>query len=177
MDYSTEWNSDAVVALHRDVFTASEGAEEGEVIAGLARNLLSAPLEDDVVSISCADNGALVGNIIFSRLFFERDIRTVFLLGPVAVATGRQRQGVGQALLRWGLLEMKRRGADVAVTYGDPKYYTKVGFRPVGTDIVPAPQPLQWPEGWMAQPLTEAQLRPFKGPVRCVAPFDRPEYW
>lgn len=177
MEYHSDWDADAVVALQRATFAASESVEEGEVIAELTQNLLATEPADHMVSCSAVDQGTLVGNIIFSRLFFENDPRCVFVLGPVAVATGRQRQGVGQGLLRWGLDHIKGRGADVAVTYGDPAYYPKVGFRPVTVQQVPAPHKLQWEGGWMAQSLTEEKLTDLKGPSACVPAFARPEYW
>jgi len=177
LGYSTDWPEDEVVALQRATFTASEGADEGAIIAELAANLLATRLGGHVVSCSAADDSGLAANTIFSRLFFANDLRTVFVLGPVAVEPSRQRQGVGQALIRWGLQEIRRRGADVAVTYGDPAYYRKVGFRVVTTDEVPPPMKFQREEGWMAQSLTEAPLTPLKGPSDCVPAFARPEYW
>jgi putative acetyltransferase len=74
----------------------------------------------------------------------------------VAVRTDKQRQGVGQALLRHGLTEMAKSGAAVAITYGDPAYYRMVGFAPVSKAEVAAPYPPQFPEGWQAQNLTGA---------------------
>lgn len=177
LGYSTDWPADEVVALHRATFTASEGADEGAVIAELAANLLATRPAGHVVSCSASDEAGLAANVIFSRLFFVNDLRTVFVLGPVAVAPSRQGQGVGQALIRWGLEEIKRRGADIAVTYGDPAYYPKVGFRVVTTEEVAPPMKLQREEGWMAQSLTQAPLTPLKGPSDCVPAFARPEYW
>lgn len=177
LTFRTDWPPPEVVELHRNAFAASEGAAEGDTIAGLAANLLGMEPADHVVSCSAADEAGLAGNIIFSRLFFEADARCVFVLGPVAVETSRQKRGVGQALLRWGLDEIRRRGAEVAVTYGDPAYYLRAGFEQIGTDIVPPPQRLQWPDGWMAQSLTDSPIAPFAGPCRCVPAFDRPQYW
>ena len=179
MDFTTDGRdrADEIVALFEAVFGASEGADEGRMIGGLARHLLRTTAAEDLVICSCRDGGALVGCILFTRLTFAEDPRTVFLLAPVAVATDRQREGIGQALLRYGLETMRARGADVAVTYGDPAYYGKVGFAPVGTDIVAPPQPLSMPHGWQAQSLTGAPLEPLKGPSRCVEAFDAPAYW
>lgn len=177
MEYSTVWDAEEVIALQRAVFAASEGVDEGEVIAELTANLLATDTIEDVVSCSAADKAGLVGNIIFSRLFFEEDERQAFVLGPVAVAPDRQRKGVGTALISWGLSEVTRRGADIAVTYGDPAYYTRTGFQQIGVEIIRPPYPLQMPFGWMAQGLTDAPLSPVSGASRCVPAFARPEYW
>lgn len=179
MDFVAQNDGDvhAIAGFFADVFAASEGAEEGRVIGGLVRNLLtSTPVKDRYV-FSCRDGEALAGCIIFSRLVYDRDPRTVFMLSPVAVETGRQGEGVGQALLRHGLKEMGHAGVDVAVTYGDPRYYEKVGFLPVSQDVAPAPQPLSQPEGWLAQSLTDRPLTPLQGRPRCARAFDDPSYW
>ena len=42
---------------------------------------------------------------------------------------------------------------------------------------LPAPQPLNQPQGWIAQSLTDAPLTPLNGPARCVPAFDDPALW
>ncbi|MBZ0123317.1 MAG: GNAT family N-acetyltransferase, partial [Roseovarius sp.] len=124
MQFAAEKSGDAdgIARFFADVFVASEGAEEGRSIGDVVRNLLTTTPARDRHVFSCRDDGALAGCIVFSRLVYDRDPRTVFLLGPVAVETRRQGRGAGQALLRYGLEELGRSGADVAVTYGDPRY-------------------------------------------------------
>jgi len=51
------------------------------------------------------------------------------MLAPVAISTEHQGKGVVQALINHGLNELKNRSVAVAITYGDPSYYSKVGFR------------------------------------------------
>ena len=179
IQYSADFKSrtTAIARLFEDGFGASEGAEEGALIGGLAREMLSEVPDTDLHVFTAWDVDTLVGAIIFSRLQARNDPRRVFLLAPVAVAPDQQGRGVGQSLLRYGLSEMRRLGADVAVTYGDPAYYHKVGFRPVTTETVPAPRALQMPQGWLAQSLTDAPLAPIKGPVHCVGAIDDPVYW
>ena len=179
MQYSADFKSrtTAIARLFEDSFGASEGAEEGALIGGLARDMLSEVPDTDLHVFTAWDVDIMVGAIIFSRLQAPNDHRRVFLLAPVAVAPDQQGKGVGQSLLRYGLSEMRRAGADVAVTYGDPAYYCKVGFRPVTTETVPAPRRLQYPEGWQAQSLTDAPLAPVTGPLHCVQAMDDPGYW
>lgn len=179
MEFSADSTDRAeeIVALFETTFGASEGAEEGRLIGTLVKNLLETTKREDLAVFTAREGDALAGAIIFSRLAYDEDARTVFLLAPVAVETNRQGQGIGQALLRHGLAEMRGRGADVAITYGDPAYYGKVGFSPIGEDMAAAPQPLQQPEGWLAQSLTGRPLDPLKGRARCVPAFDDPAYW
>ncbi|HKL68944.1 N-acetyltransferase [Salibaculum sp.] len=179
MQHSSDFKpqAEAIARLFEATFSASEGPDEGALIGKLARDLLSDTSDSDLHVFTTWDGSTLAGAIIFSRLHVPDDHRGVFLLAPVAVAPDQQGQGVGQSLLQYGLSEMRRVGADVAVTYGDPAYYGKVGFQPVTTETVPAPRPLQMPEGWLAQSLTDAPLHPIKGPAHCVPAIDDPAYW
>jgi len=179
MDFTTDTTgqADALVALFTDTFTASEGAEEGALIGALVRDQLETLAPEDRLVCLALEDGQLAGAIVFTPLVYAEDPRRVALLSPAAVATARQGQGVGQALIRFGLDTLRQAGWDIAVTYGDPGFYGKVGFAPVDEATLPAPHPLQFPEGWIAQSLTDAPLTPLKGPSRCVPPLDKPDLW
>jgi predicted N-acetyltransferase YhbS len=166
-----------LVRLFTTTFTASEGAEEGQVIGTLVRALLRDVPQDDLLSVIALEADALVGCVLFTPLGYANDPRKVALLSPAAVAPEHQRRGIGQALIAQGQAELRARDFDVLVTYGDPAYYGKSGLAPVSETIVPSPQPLNMPEGWLAQSLTDAPLTPLKGPATCVAPFADPALW
>lgn len=168
---------DDIVALFGATFAASEGDEEGELIAGLARDLLENTNQADIEVFMACGESALVGCIMFTRLHYAEDERDVVLLAPVAVATHQQRGGIGQALIKHGLAAMRQKGADVAITYGDPAYYGKFGFRQISTRDAAAPMELNYPHGWMAKPLTQDTFEPLRGPSSCVAAFNNPAYW
>ena len=169
--------TDQIAQLFKDAFTASEGAEEGALIHDLARDLLTSTQDEDIRVFVSEDGGTLCGCAIFTRLRFAGDARSAFLLSPMAVASSRQSQGVGQKLLTHALDALKAEGVDIAVTYGDPNFYGRVGFEPVSTDTVPSPQPLNMPEGWIAQSLSDAPLTPLVGPSVCVPGLNRPDIW
>ncbi|MCU4652973.1 N-acetyltransferase [Roseibacterium sp. SDUM158016] len=179
MDYSADYETkaDAIADLCASSFTASEGVEEGALIGALARRLITETPAEDLRVFTAWENGALLGGIFFTRLTYEGDPRTVFMMAPVAVATERQGQGIGQRLIAHGLDALRQEGVDIAVTYGDPAFYGRVGFNSVSEADLPAPQPLQQPQGWIAQSLTDAPLTPLRGPARCVAAFDDPALW
>lgn len=179
MDFSTDYKTHAekIVDLFAATFTASEGAEEGALIGDLVRRLIAQTPAEDFRVFSAWEDGALVGGILFSRLAYEGDPRTVFMMAPVAVATEHQGKGGGQRLIAHGLDVLKQEGVDIAVTYGNPAFYGRVGFTHAAEADLPAPQPLGHPEGWIAQSLTEAPLTPVSGPVRCVAAFNDPALW
>ena len=170
-------HEDAIIALFSQVFTESEGEEEGALIGTLVRQLLSRTPEPDLIAYAAWEEGALLGAVLFSRLAFAQDPRTVFMLSPMAVATAWQGNGVGQALIRAALEDLRARGVDVAVTYGDPAFYGKTGFLPVTVEDLASPLPLSHPHGWIAQSLDGGELAPLAGGSACVAALDNPVYW
>ena len=131
----------------------------------------------DIQVFTAEDDGRLIGAAIFTRLRYADDPRCVFILSPMAVATDRQGEGVGQALLTHALSALRAQRVDVAITYGDPDFYGKTGFAPLLEATAPAPQPLSHPEGWIGQSLSEAPLTPLPGPSACVAALNDPAYW
>lgn len=166
-----------IIALFTATFAASEGMEEGALIGELVRDLLAGTAENDLFVFTAEDDGTIVGGIVFSRLTYEQDDRTVFVLAPVAVATDRQGKGIGQRLLNHGLASLRDAGVDIAMTYGDPNYYAKVGFVPISEADAQAPFPLNHPEGWLGQSLTDRAMAPLRGPSRCVEALSDPVFW
>lgn len=179
MAFSTgyEGREQAIIDLFAATFTASEGAEEGALIGELVRHLLGGTAAEDLFVFTAEEAGEIVGGAVFSRLTYNRDERTVFLLGPVAVASDRQGEGIGQRLIAHGLTALRKAGVDVAVTYGDPKYYAKAGFAPITEAFAPAPFELNHPEGWLGQSLTDREMTPLAGQSRCVAALNDPVFW
>jgi predicted N-acetyltransferase YhbS len=166
-----------VTGLFVQSFTASEGEEEGALIGGLVRALLADEARDDVAVFVAEEEGRIIGAGIFSRLSYAADPRRVMILSPMAVASDRQGRGIGQRLLTEALAALRAGGVDVVMTYGDPAFYGKVGFRPVAQDVVPPPFPLGQPEGWIGQSLTGDALAPLKGPCTCVGALADPAIW
>ena len=62
-------------------------------------------------------------------------------------------------------------------TYGDPGYYSKVGFEQITETIVKAPCPLSQPIGWLAQSLDGGTVQAMSGPTRCVEALNDPGLW
>jgi putative acetyltransferase len=131
MDFSTDYetHAEAIAELFASTFTASEGAEEGALIGALARRLIAETPPGDLRVFTAWEDGALLGGIFFTRLTYAGDPRTVFLMAPVAVATAHQGKGVGQRLIAHGLDALRHEGVDIAVTYGDPAFYGRVGLQ------------------------------------------------
>lgn len=166
-----------IEALFTDVFTASEGADEGRLVGSLVRGLMETTPDEDLYVFSAMEENTLLGCIFLSRLRFDQDERQVFILSPVAVSTKHQRSGVGQALIHHGLDQLRAAGVDFVVTYGDPGYYCKTGFQPITEAFARAPLRLSHPHGWIGQPLSARGDAPLQGASRCVPALNQPALW
>ncbi len=166
-----------IVELVTAAFTASEGAAEGALIGDLVRDLLGRTAAEDRFVFTAEAAGVVAGAVVFSRLSYARDERSVFLLGPLAVAPARQGEGIGRRLVARGLAALRQAGVDIVLTYGDPAFYAKVGFAPISATFAPPPLALSRPEGWLARPLTDRATTPLRGPARCVEALNDPVFW
>lgn len=99
----------------------SSGAEARIVDALRAAGALT-------VSLVAVVTGEIVGHVAFSRVTIDGEAGDWFGLGPVSVAPGRQRQGIGTALIEAGLARLRELGAGGCVVLGDPAYYGRFGF-------------------------------------------------
>ena len=68
-------------------------------------------------------------------MIFESGINA-FILSPMATLTDHQRKGVGQKLINSGLKTLKEDGAELAITYGDFNFYSKVGFAVIPKNLI-----------------------------------------
>lgn len=95
----------------------------------------------------------------------------------MAVAPGRQRHGIGQALLSHALDALRSEGIQIAITYGDPDYFGRVGFLPITEHQARAPLPLSLPHGWIGQSLTGEPMPDLRGPSTYVSALNRNDLW
>jgi len=171
-----ENDSQTIASLFTSVFAQSEEEAEGALIGQLAKDLLEQTDEHDLHCFVAVDNGQIVGAIFFSRLDFKNGIES-FILAPVAVHSDHQGKGIGQALINHGLSELKNTGVSVVLTYGDPGFYHKVGFRPISPEMIRAPFALSQPEGWLGQSLSGDSIETLSGTCSCVKALNDPKYW
>ncbi|KAJ54777.1 acetyltransferase [Actibacterium mucosum KCTC 23349] len=179
MEFTTEYSdkTDAIIAMFFDTFSASEGAEAAALIKALVTDMLTSLGSDDLHVFLTIEKGEVVASIIFTPMIYADDTRTVVILAPVAVATAHQGKGLGQRLITHALQTLRDRGVDVALTYGDINFYSKVGFAPVTEADAQPPLSLQYPHGWLGQTLNAGPFVPLKGSSRCVGPLDDPNHW
>ena len=174
----TSANKDPIRDLFTETFTHSEGKEEGELIGNLAKQLTQTIDNQTAFCFAAIDNQKIQGVIFFSQLKYPNCEPQVFMLAPVAVRPDNQRKGIGQALISFGLKRLSRQNIDIVITYGDPKFYSKVGFSPISEKTLPAPFPLSMPEGWLAQSLkADSTITPIETKPTCAIPFQNPIYW
>ena len=165
-----------IEGLFYSVFTRSEGEQEGVLVSSLAREMMVGTDSRDLYGFVADDNGMIAGAIFFSRLIFKDD-PDVFILGPVAVRADQQGMGTGTALITHGLREMGKRGVRFVITYGDPAFYSRLGFQHISQDAIQAPHTLSQTEGWLGQSRADVRIETINGRCTCVKALDNPVYW
>ncbi|MBD1843669.1 N-acetyltransferase [Cyanobacteria bacterium FACHB-63] len=81
------------------------------------------------ISLVAEIDGRVVGHIAFSPVTISDGTRDWYGLGPVSVLPEYQKQGIGKSLINEGLSLLKEVGAQGCALLGDPKYYSRFGFR------------------------------------------------
>jgi len=99
----------------------SDGTEGAIVEALRAAGALS-------VSLVATVAGEVVGHIAFSPVTLDGADLGWYGLGPVSVRPDLHGRGIGAALIRAGLEQLKALGARGCVVLGDPRYYPRFGF-------------------------------------------------
>lgn len=78
-------------------------------------------------------SGEIVGNIMYTRakiLCDSGEPCPVLCFGPLSVLPEWQGEGVGSALVRHSLRRASELGHTAVLIYGDPAYYSRLGFLP-----------------------------------------------
>lgn len=164
-----------VIHLFKDVFGKSEGEKEGGIIANLVTNLLLTEPKD-LSAFIVKEAEIVVGCIIFSKITLAADVK-VMILSPLAIATDYQNKGLGQRLVEYGIEEIIKQNVSFVITYGDPKFYSRVGFEPVSEKVIKPPYKLSYPHGWLALSLDDKGVFPINAAVQCVPALMNPMYW
>lgn len=115
-------------ADHGEIRALNRAAFGGEYEANLVDRLRAEELVR--ASLVAVDADELVGHILFSALPVTVDgwcVRAA-ALAPMAVPPGRQRQGIGSALVWAGLEAVTAQGFEAVFVLGHPAYYPRFGF-------------------------------------------------
>jgi putative acetyltransferase len=111
-------------------FRAQYGKGDGEA------SLIVALREDGLVvaEFVAAEEGAVVGHAMFSRMTAEPAWGQIAALGPVCARLDRRRSGIASALIRAGLDACRAKDVAAVIVLGDPDYYGRFGFRAAKAD-------------------------------------------
>ena len=96
---------------------------------------------DLALSLIAEVAGRIAGHIAFSRVTISDGAREWYDLGPVSVWPELHHRGIGSALIRQGIADLRTRGAAGIVLLGSPAYYSRFGFRHEPQLRYPGPPP------------------------------------
>ena len=152
------------VAVRRVNVLAFGTADEANLVEALHRDGLV------ISSIVAEADKVLVGHILFSRMWVDSAAGTIdaVCLAPMAVVPSRQRRGIGTALVRQGIVEMKARGERVIVVVGHPAFYPRFGFERASGHGITSPFP---DEAFMVLELKPGGLTGVSGAARYPSAF------
>ncbi len=169
---SSDHEKAAMHALHLAAF----GEDEGPIVANLAYALLGDTSAEPRLSLIAEEDGRILGHVLFSAMQLDEGASPALsILAPLAIATNRQRCGLGTRLVQQGLSMLATSGTAAVFVLGDPRYYQRLGF--AGGHAVTPPFPLPYPEAWMAQDLQSGTLATLRGTARCCQSLMHPQFW
>lgn len=88
--------------------------------------------------VALDDAGMVIGHIGFSPATIDGQTCGWFQMAPVSVCPQRQLTGIGSALIRAGLAQIRMDGARGAAVVGNPAYYARFGFSPCPQLVPPS---------------------------------------
>lgn len=123
-------------AIAAVVTAAFNGPDEAALIEALRRD---GAMVLEMIALTAS--GDVTAHVAFSRLKAEneRDTLRAVALAPLAVTPALQRTGIGGALTRAALAELRETGEDLAVVLGHPGYYPRFGFSDLQAKRLDAP--------------------------------------
>ena len=162
-----------ILLIERVAFNCNEEAE-------LVRNILADPSAKPLLSLVAFLDGRPVGHILFSRAQLSNNPQVkVSILAPLAVIPDCQKQGIGGALVKRGLLLSEKAGVGLVFVAGHPDYYPQYGFTPAGKlgFEPPYPIPEKNADAWMVRELSSNIIKFASDKVLCCDALNKPEYW
>jgi putative acetyltransferase len=118
--------------------------------------------------VATDDRGAVVGHVVCTRGHIGA--APVLGLGPLSVDPGRQRGGVGLALVHTALGAADALGEPIVALLGSPAYYGRYGFRTATEYGIIPPDPA-WGKYFQVRTLT-AYDPTLRGEFTYAEPFD-----
>ncbi len=103
---------------------AFEQPEEANIVDKLRKNC------GGLLSLVAIESDDIIGHILFSPSVIDSDHGEVIGMGlaPMAVVPQRQRQGIGAALIKYGIARLRESGCPFVIVLGHAEYYPRFGF-------------------------------------------------
>lgn len=153
-----------IAMIHHVVQQAFGRVAEANLVDALRRNGKAQ------ISLVAADNGRVIGHILFSEVTLEGQL-TGIGLAPMAVSPERQNEGIGSRLVEEGLKRCRESGYQFAVVLGHPEFYPRFGFVPASRFSVKSEYDVH-DEVFMALELEKGSLAGFAGMVKYQPEFN-----
>lgn len=162
----------------QEVYLRAFPKSENQLVSTLAINLLKEKTNPETMSLVAELDGAIVGHIAFSPVTVDTLKKWKgYILAPLGVKPEYQRQRIGSELIESGIRQITEAGSHVLFVYGDPKYYSKFGFKVDAASRYAPPYKLQYPFGWQAIVFKEIEAPETILRISCVASLCNPELW
>lgn len=145
-----------------------------EDLLPLVHELLNAP--GVALSLVATTDTQVAGHAMFTKCAVTGTSIGAALLGPLAVAPVRQRQGVGSAIVRAGLDLLEDMEVSLVFVLGDPAYYGRLGFNPESSVKPPFSLPPEWEGAWQSQSLGGTKVSA-KGTLVVPPQWLKPALW
>jgi putative acetyltransferase len=162
----------------RSTYSSAFDADEREIVAKLAVDLLSERTMPPTIALVAEIGGDAIGHVAFSPVTTDgADGLKVYILAPLAVRPEHQKCGVGSLLVEDGKRRLSDMGVDVLLVYGDPEYYGRFGFSVAAAEGCIPPYDIQHRLGWQGVVLSEHGIPESPQQLKCVAPLRDPALW
>lgn len=158
----------------REIVRLYHHAFPGEDLIPLVSDLLGE--KEGVLSLIGIVDKELIGHAVFTVCGIVGNANKVALLGPLAIAPGWQRRGIGSTLIRAGLRSLESASLQRMYVLGDPAYYQRFGFAPDASVTPPYVLPEEWRRAWQSLAL-RGNAPPLEGQLAVPRPWRRHTLW
>nr|MDT0659253.1 N-acetyltransferase [Micromonospora sp. DSM 115978] len=165
----TSTHAAAIRAVTMAAFARPGQPQQTPVEATLVDELRASDAWLPMLSLVAVDSAGVVGHVLGSRA--RVDSAPVIAVGPLSVHPDHQRRGVGKALMHAVLGAADALDEPLVVLLGDPRYYSRFGFRLAEEYGIVPPVP-EWRPAFQARVLT-AFTPALRGQFAYAEPFDR----
>jgi putative acetyltransferase len=147
-------------AIHAVVAAAFRQPDEADLVDALRAD------GDALLELVAVEDGVIVGHLLFSPLGTDNG-RRLAALAPLSVQPGRQKDGLGTALMEEGHRRLAAVGIEAVIVLGHPAYYPRVGYSAELARSVASPfkgpsfMALELVSGALSEPLTIRYAKAF----------------